>query len=66
MKELEQTVKLFDDSEKTGKQYVTVDVEDKWICVTHNGDCLSMTIENWLKLVSLANTLLAQTDSSNV
>lgn len=62
MAELTQEVKLFDDSEKTGKQYVTINPEDEWICITHNGDALSMRIENWLKLVSLADKLLTETN----
>ena len=55
--------KLFDDSEKTGKQFVTIDNEDKWICVTHDGNEISLSIENWLKLVSLADELLIKTNN---
>lgn len=65
MKELEQTVKLFDDSEKKGLQSVSID-DEKWMIVNHDGNEISLSLENWLKLVSLANTLLAQTDSSSV
>jgi hypothetical protein len=55
MIELEQTVTLFNDSDKTAQQFANVDPEDKWIALTHNGDTLSMSIENWQKLVELAS-----------
>jgi hypothetical protein len=58
MTELEQTVKLFRDSDKTGKQFVTVDYEDNWILITHDGEAVSMSIENWRKLVALAECVI--------
>ena len=54
MIELEQTVTLFKDSDKLAKQFVTIDHKYGWIIVTHASNCLSMSIDNWLKLVSLA------------
>lgn len=57
MLELEQTVTLFKDSDKLAKQFVNIDYKDEWIIVTHNGDCLSMSIDNWLKLISLSSEL---------
>lgn len=54
MKELEQTVKLFIDSDKTGIQSVSIDPKDNWIIVEHDSNAISLSIDNWIKLVALA------------
>lgn len=56
MSELMQEVKLFKDSEKTGKQFVNI--EKNWITVTHDGGAITLSIENWLKLVELSETAI--------
>ena len=58
MIELTQTVKLFSDSDKVGEQFVNIDTADNWLCITHDGACISLSIENWLKLNSLVNQAL--------
>lgn len=60
-----QEVKLFDDSEKKGTQNIVID-EEKWMVVHHDGSEISLSLENWLKLISLANTLLVQTGNFHV
>lgn len=54
MLELEQEVKLFDDSEKVALQCVAID-EENWMNIIHDSQELSLSKENWLKLVDLAN-----------
>lgn len=66
MLELEQTVTLFEDSNKTAKQYISVDKNDQWIIVTHDGNALSMSINNWLKLVSLSSELTKSIKKNNL
>jgi len=66
MMELEQTVILFNDSNKTAKQFVTIDHKDGWIIVTHDGNCLSMSIDNWIKLVGLASDIIKNNDNEEI
>ena len=58
MIEQSQNVKLFDDSEKQGEQFVSYDPQDNWICITHDGETISMSVENWLKLMELSKKVL--------
>jgi hypothetical protein len=65
MIELEQTVILFNDSDKMDKQFANVDPEDKWILVTHAGNSISLSIDNWIKLVELASRAIEIIHQSN-
>ena len=59
----EQKVKLFSDAETTGIQEVTIDTSDEcgiWVVVMHTGDSLSMSLDNWNKLVSLVEVAKSQ------
>ncbi len=52
----EQKVKLFPDEDYLGLQEVNIYTDDKcgpWIIISHNGDDLSLTIENWDNLLKL-------------
>jgi hypothetical protein len=52
----EQKVKLFSDEDSIGIQEVHIDTEDPcgpWINVIHNGAEISLSLENWNKLVEL-------------
>lgn len=53
---LEQNVKLFKDEKILGKQEVFIDTEDNWIVINHDGQEVSMRLENWEKLVDLVNS----------
>ncbi|MEI7488384.1 MAG: hypothetical protein WCJ72_13445 [Chryseobacterium sp.] len=66
MIELEQTVTLFNDSDKTAKQFANVDPEDKWIVVTHDGSTISLSIDNWMKLVVLASHAINGEESKSM
>ncbi len=61
MIELAQTVTLFKDANKTIKQSVSIDPNDEWIIVTHHGESLSMSLENWKKLSDLVLRLVNET-----
>lgn len=62
MLELEQEVKLFDDSEKMAVQSVAID-EENWMNIIHDGQEISLSKENWLKLVDLANQVMRKKGS---
>ena len=58
--ELEQEVKLFSDEEHKAKQSVYIDLAreldiEPWINVIHNGEELSMSLDNWDKLTELVD-----------
>ncbi len=58
-----QTVQLFKDEPKTVQQSVNIDTEEKWVNIIHDGEELSMSLENWLKLQELffkCKTLIPQ------
>lgn len=57
---LEQKVKLFKDEKILGKQEVFIDTADNWIVLNHDGQELSMRMENWEKLNELVTK--AQTE----
>ena len=63
MIESSQNVKLFDDSDKMGIQDVVIDNEN-WMIVNHDGSEISLSLENWLKLVSLANSVIEESTST--
>lgn len=50
---LEQKVKLFEDSPTMVKQEVFIDTADNWIVINHDGQELSMRMENWERLNEL-------------
>ena len=61
--ELKHDVKLFEDEDSMGTQEVVIDTEDEcgpWISVSHCGDGFSMSLENWNKLVELAEKVKSQ------
>jgi len=55
-----QDIKPFNDSNIVGTQSVFIDTDDSepWIIISHCRDQLSMSIENWKKLVQLASEAL--------
>lgn len=56
--ELEQEVKLFADEETVDVQSVLIDGDDPlepWLIVSHCGEELSMSLDNWNKLTKLVN-----------
>lgn len=61
-RELSQKVKLDQDSEKMVGQFVTFDPEDNWVCITHDGNEISLSLENWNKLKELAEKVLNDQD----
>lgn len=56
----EQEVVLYSDEDISVIQEITLDTEDNggWIQATHNNETLSMSIENWEKLVNMTNKLI--------
>lgn len=44
-------------------QQVSIDTDEKWIVVKHSGNSLSMSIENWEKLVELYQNALEKSKS---
>ncbi|WP_185274727.1 hypothetical protein [Chryseobacterium indologenes] len=57
-RELNQKVLLDHDSEKEVEQFVSYDPVDKWICLTHDGNEISMSLENYFRLIKLAENVL--------
>lgn len=60
---LNQTVVLFSDEDKTGVQEVDITSADElgtWITISHCGTELNMSLENWNKLVELADKAKSQ------
>lgn len=47
-------MKLFDDTEKQGDQFISYDPQDNWISITHDDESISLGVENWLKLIQLS------------
>lgn len=56
----EQEVVIYSDEDISVIQEITLDTEDNggWIQATHNNETLSMSIENWEKLVNMTNKLI--------
>lgn len=58
-----QEVKLFVDENNIGKQEVHIDTDDEcgpWMNILHDGSEFSLSLENWDKLVQLAEKAKAQ------
>jgi hypothetical protein len=55
-----QLVKLFDDQDTMGVQSVSVCEKDQWINVIHDGTEWSMSIINWMKIVTMVDKHLPQ------
>lgn len=65
---LNQTVRLFSDEDRIGIQEVTIDTADElgnWIVISHDGNELSMSLENWEKLSELVQKAKSQIDEKN-
>ena len=54
----EQEVKLFDDRDKTGIQAFVYYDDEKWVDITHDGQEISMSLVNWVKLIELADRVI--------
>lgn len=62
-----QEVKLFIDENSVGEQQVHIDLKDPcgpWVNVIHDGSEMSLSLENWNKLVSLAEKAKSQIPSA--
>ena len=57
-RELSQIVKLDHDSEKEVQQFVNFDPNDNWIVLTHDGNEISLSLENYFRLIKLAEDVL--------
>ncbi len=59
--ETQQEVKQFNDDNDFVIQSATLDRREPetWIVVMHNGNELSMSLENWNKLVKMTNELVS-------
>lgn len=60
MTKIQQPVKEFFDEEDMVLQKVYLDSSgpEKWIIVMHNGEELSMSLENWKALVKMTDQLI--------
>jgi len=55
----EQPVRLFEDLEKLGIQRASISYDDPaWISVSHDRIEITLSIENWKKLVTLTHSIL--------
>ena len=53
--ELRQEIKQFYDQDDVVEQWFLIqDDEEKWVVLSHNNETLSMSLENWKKLVKMA------------
>ena len=61
----EQEVVLYNDEVTTGMQEIILDTEDLggWISVTHNNESISMSVENWIRLVEMTNKLINEANA---
>ena len=50
---LKQVVQQFEDSSRSAEQTVTIDTEDNFIIIKHDGHELPMSIDNWSKMKKL-------------
>ena len=57
-REMSHKVCLDEDSERMVEQFVNYDPKDKWICLTHDSNEISLSLENWYKLSELATRVL--------
>lgn len=58
-----QEIKLFSDEDRTGIQEVYIDTTDPrgpWIGIIHDGSEISLSLENWNKLVGLVEKAKSQ------
>jgi hypothetical protein len=60
IRELSQIVKLDHDSEKEVQQFASFDPNDNWLVLTHDGNEISLNIENWKKLKELADKVIVE------
>ena len=57
--ELRQEIKQFYDQDDVVEQWFLIqDDEEKWVVLSHNNETLSMSLENWKKLVKMANKVI--------
>lgn len=57
--ELIQEIKQFYDQDDVVEQWFLIqDDEEKWVVLSHNNETLSMSLENWKKLVKMANKVI--------
>jgi hypothetical protein len=57
--ELRQEIKQFYDQDDVVEQWFLIqDDEEKWVVISHNNETLSMSLENWKKLVKMANKVI--------
>jgi len=64
--EISKTVKIFPDEERTGKQKVSLDSEDQFLSVLHDGHEIPISVENWHSLNELVNQALHIQNTINV
>lgn len=56
--ELSQMVKLDQDGEKMVEQSFTFDPNDNWVHIFHDGNEISLSLENWNNLKMLGDKVL--------
>lgn len=64
MLEQSQKVKLSPDSEKEIKQSVSFDPVENWIYLTNDGNDISLSLENWFRLIDLSKTVIANLEGN--
>jgi len=64
MLQYNQKVKLSPDSDKEITQSVSFDPEDNWIYLTNDGNDISLSLENWVKLMEFSKKAIANLDDS--
>lgn len=55
IREFSQVVKLDHNSKQIVSQYATYDPNEKWLVITHDGNEISLSLDNWEKLKELAD-----------
>jgi hypothetical protein len=57
---LKQKVKNFNDEETLVEQIFMIDdyADEKWVIIKHDTQEISLSLENWNKLVEMANKLI--------
>jgi hypothetical protein len=57
--ELRQEIKQFYDQDDVVEQWFLIEDDyEKWVVISHNNETLSMSLENWKKLVKMANKVI--------
>lgn len=62
IRELSQTVQFSENDNTQMQQSASYDPADEWLCICHDGNEISLSRQNWEKLIHLGNRVISGTE----